>query len=531
MAKWVRRGVCLAAFAFLLAFSASLLRVRAQEKRIEFFYENVCASCEGDADFFLLLDSCLTEKEREALADEVVSYNIFMDSCREYYRERAEALEIPPGTSMPVLIADGRWVSGYDGMEELLKAAAKGSGDGLRPDGNASDALEADGDDNLRREQENTDTRTASEGYDTEAFLERLGRELAEDREAALLFTTQACEDCDRAKEWLARQQEQNGKTILEYNIISEPCVDFLKSMFREYGVEEQNQKVPVLFYGEKAAVGAGEICKLEADQIWSEEGKEQLQEYVERAGEGVKTAQSKEGDASYGLLTLAGAGLLAGFNPCSISMLLMLLSIFVAEKASVWKNGLLYLGGKYIAYFSLGLVIYTSAAGLDAHLLEGVQRILDVILAALFFAAGALYLVDAMRIRRQEYGKIRTQLPVGMRRWNHGLIRRASAYKGVWKPLLILGLGMAISVGEFFCTGQIYMASISYLLKSRASGVWLYLLIYTTAMSIPAFLMLLLIQRTRNTDIVSDFMLRHMGAVKMVSALLFLGFAVWFLF
>lgn len=73
-------------------------------------------------------------------------------------------------------------------------------------------------------------------------------------------------------------------------------------------------------------------------------------------------------------------------------------------------------------------------------------------------------------------------------------------------------------------------MASITYLLKEQVGGVWLYFLVYVTAMSFPALVMLMIIQRTRNTEHISEFMLRHLGAVKIFNGLLFLAFAVYFL-
>lgn len=97
-------------------------------------------------------------------------------------------------------------------------------------------------------------------------------------------------------------------------------------------------------------------------------------------------------------------------------------------------------------------------------------------------------------------------------------------------QPLMILVLGVVISFGEFFCTGQIYMASITYLLKDQAKAAILPFLVYTTAMSIPAVIMILLIQRTRNTNAVSDFMFRHLGLIKIFNAGLFFIFALYFL-
>lgn len=527
MKKKSRRYLC--GFFLLLALlcleAGGMIKLQAQgtdEIEIEFYYENVCASCEGDSAFFKLYQECLTQEEKEVFRGKAASYNIFLDSCKERYQKRREALGIPEGTELPVLVIAGRWVSGLDKMEELLHEVAANAVEGSKGTAGAVQGIgEAGG------EVEAGDTKDAKE---TALLVERLEAELeAGELPTVLLFTTESCEDCERVKEWLERQ-EDGKRAVLECNIIREPWVDFLKSMFLEYGIEEGKQKVPALFYGDHAWTSAEDILALEKEEWEDPKENDRLLFHIQRVGKRMESGQETGTGNGQNLWTLAGAGLLAGLNPCSISMLLMLLSMVVAEKASVWKNGLLYLGGKYAAYSAIGMAIYVSAAELDAHLLSRAGYILNGALVFLFVAAGVLYLVDAVRVFHQEYGEVRTQLPTGMRKWNHRLIRRVGNYTGMLKPLLVLGLGMAISVGEFFCTGQIYMASITYLLKDQVRGVWPYFLAYVTAMSLPAFLMLMVIQKTRNTEHVSEFMLRHLGAVKIFNALLFFGYAIYFL-
>ncbi len=537
LTKKGRLGVAAGLFLVLAGMLSLVFGFRAQgaePEQIEYYYENVCASCDGTEDFYSMLQERLSKEEQKALQGKTAAYNVFLDSCREQYEERVRKLGIPEGTSLPVLIVGDRWVSGLEQMEELLREAAGKAADHSGPaeGGLPGEEQQADGS-GEKKESKNSDLQRVGEhaADQKEADLAKcMETELESQEPALLLFTTESCEDCEKVKEWLAEQKELTGGRVLEYNIVKEPCLNILKGMFREYGLGEQDQKVPALFYGNGAATGAEAIFRLDGESLWEEGGNQKLLSSIRT----VKQQLPEEEEAAAGgqnLLTLAGAGLLAGLNPCSISMLLMLLSMVVAEKASVWKNGLLYLTGKYAAYVTIGMAIYTSAANLDGLILQDAGNILNGILVLLFGAAGILYLADAVRVFRQEYGKIRTQLPAGLRKWNHGLIRRVGNYSGILKPLLILGLGMAISVGEFFCTGQIYMASITYLLKDQVAIVWVYFLVYVTAMSLPAFLMLIIIQRTRNTELISEFMLRHMGAVKIFNALLFLGYAVYFVF
>ena len=55
-------------------------------------------------------------------------------------------------------------------------------------------------------------------------------------------------------------------------------------------------------------------------------------------------------------------------------------------------------------------------------------------------------------------------------------------------------------------------------------------LMVYVTAMSIPAVVILVVIAKTKGTGRVSDFMLKHMGAIKLLNCLLFLFYAAYFL-
>lgn len=114
MWKWL--PVLLAAAVFILTACGA----EKEPVQIAFYYENVCASCEGDADFYALYNKCVSPEEKEKLNVEISTYNVFMDSCRELYDKEAERLGIPQGTSLPVLVIGDQWFDGYERMEEAL---------------------------------------------------------------------------------------------------------------------------------------------------------------------------------------------------------------------------------------------------------------------------------------------------------------------------------------------------------------------------------------------------------------------------
>lgn len=484
----------------------------AEPIEVSYYYEEVCASCDGTKEFYELYNRVFSPEDKKTFEAKISTYNVFMDSCRTQYEEVKEKLQIPAGTSLPVLVIEGEWISGHENMEAQMRDLLMNREIAVDEPKEISSAQA---------------TGSAEEESDrNNAFWLELYTSIEDAKlPAVVLFSTNNCEDCQFVKNWFS--EHELSVQLIEYNIIENDCINELKSVFTQYGVPEEKQKVPAVFFGEKYLIGKDEIPTIEQVMAQKNTKNTALLNMMKDA-EVVRAAN--DGTDSMNLWTLAAAGLLAGFNPCSISMLLMLMSLLLSEKASVWKNGLLYLIGKYAAYISIGVVIFATASQISSQTMEKVGSVMNLAMGILFAIASVLYIIDAVRVYRQDYGKIKMQLPVGLRRMNHNLIKKVSAAGGLMQPLMILALGIVISFGEFFCTGQIYMASITYLLKDQVKAAIFPFLVYTTAMSIPAVIMILLIQRTRNTEAVSDFMFRHLGAIKIFNAVLFALFALYFL-
>lgn len=501
--------IVFACFLCILLFAQTVMA--AEPVSIAYYYEEVCASCDGTKEFFELYNRAISSEDKKLFQSEISTYNVFMDSCREQYEEVKRELEIPSEISLPVLVIGDQWISGHENMEAQIR-------DILVGDRTAETVIIEE----TGITVESTKTDSANEEFWSNLETKIKNAQMP----VVLLFSTNGCEDCNSVKTWFSAQEM--SLQILEYNIIEEECLDELKAVFRQYQVPEEKQKVPAVFYGDQYLIGKEEIPTIGEKNIQKDRENQTLAKMLDAARKVQEkgTADSEE----MNLLTLAAAGLLAGFNPCSISMLLMLLSLLLSEKASIWKSGLLYLIGKYAAYISIGVVIFATASQISDQTMEKVGSVMNLLMGILFAIAAVFYIIDAVRVYRQDYGNIKTQLPVGLRRMNHNLIKKVSSAGGVMQPLMILVLGIVISFGEFFCTGQIYMASITYMLKDQMKAAILPFLVYTTAMSIPAVIMILLIQRTRNTDAVSDFMFRHLGVIKVFNAVLFLLFAVYFL-
>ena len=82
--------------------------------------------------------------------------------------------------------------------------------------------------------------------------------------------------------------------------------------------------------------------------------------------------------------------------------------------------------------------------------------------------------------------------------------------------------LGMVISAGEFLCTGQVYLATIIYLLQTGSSftlKALMYLVVYSFAFIIPAAVALVIINHTRKLMGLSESLRSHLPLIKLLTA------------
>ena len=492
---------------FAVVLTGSLAKAEKKTHTIWFFFENVCASCHEEENFYDLFNRCVTTEEKASISYDIRTYNVFRSADEDVYEKALkESGKEKADVTLPVLYIDGKWLSGYDKIEQELHSVLFGE----------ETAIEVS--------EKNTEKNKATEENPEWSLpvIEAEGKE-----PAVLLFTTYSCNDCEEIKEYLKELQGQESFALTEVNVAEGENIRLFKELLRTFGRNQDDGKVPAVFAGEAVLLGKDEIRENLPELL------EKGEAPYEKLKEKLNSLESGESVTAASLATLFGAGLLAGFNPCSISMLLMLFSILITTRASVLKNGILYLIGKYMTYLGLGLGICFAASRVDQNLLGRFGQILNGILVLLFLFVAVMNFVDFLNVRKAEYGKVRMQLPKKLRHLNHQMLKKASHMEGAFLGILILGLGIAVSLGEFFCTGQIYMASILYLLRN-AREQWLSLLgtlmVYVTAMSIPAVVILAVIARTKGTGRVSDFMLKHMGAIKLLNGLLFLFYAAYFL-
>jgi len=338
-----------------------------------------------------------------------------------------------------------------------------------------------------------------------------------------VVFVTTTCAPCIRTVDFIDALNAQypldsGGFTKVDRRIINvdeQDGAETAQRFFDAYSVPQADRHTPILFYTSGYMLG---------DQVIT-----QNLEMLIRAG-ALQNFREPEAKPSISLNfpLIFSAGLLGGVNPCSISMVLMLLSLLASKRSQIVKAGISYIISKLITYLFLGLVLFKSLQALDSSAFHFALNAAKWAAAALAIWLCVFNVLDFFNARRERYGKIRVQLPRGLRAFNNNLIKRAaSGGERTMIPLIFL-LGVIVSAGEFLCTGQVYLATILYVLRSGGISAVPAFLTYVTAMIIPMSILLFLFTRGKRLLEMSEFARRNMPVIKIANAVLFLAFAVY---
>ena len=102
-------------------FAGSPVKAEQKTHTIWFFFENVCASCHEEDDFYDLFNRCVTAEEKASIFYDIRTYNVFKSADEAVFEETLkENGKVKTDVTLPVLYIDGQWLSGYDKIEKEL---------------------------------------------------------------------------------------------------------------------------------------------------------------------------------------------------------------------------------------------------------------------------------------------------------------------------------------------------------------------------------------------------------------------------
>ena len=299
----------------------------------------------------------------------------------------------------------------------------------------------------------------------------------------------------------------ENEKTFWEISVLHEVPFDSIKT-------------IPAIFVGNDYLINKEDIIEKSKDLI-----KLKLYEEIEEKIE----VQSNDKisilkDFNFNKLTVFIAGIFDGINPCAISIMLFFITYIIANNS---KSNILYIGlsfciGTFIAYLGIGIGLFKFIYAIGAVKYLGLAFYIGLTLLSLFLAI--LNISDYIAIKKGNYSEIKNQLSSPAKKRIHNLLKKASGSKTIYLTAFISAF--IVSILEFFCTGQIYLPMITYMinLELNQANNYLLLVLYNLGFILPLAVITLLIYYGKKVIDISQLLVDKLSLIKLTGALFFIG-------
>ncbi len=227
---------------------------------------------------------------------------------------------------------------------------------------------------------------------------------------------------------------------------------------------------------------------------------------------------------------TVLGAGLVDGVNPCAFATIIFFVSFLTFagfRRREIFLVGIMFMLAVFIAYFAIGIGIFNFLYQLEGFII--ISNVVFYLILVLAISLGGLSLYDYIQYKKTgDSTRIILQLPFNIKRMIHKTIRERMDRERYSTKIRLGAIafvsGLIISVLESVCTGQIYLPTIVFVLKMphRKVAAVVYLFIYNLMFILPLGIILGLTLIGTKTNIFADFASKHLGIVKLLTALLF---------
>lgn len=351
-------------------------------------------------------------------------------------------------------------------------------------------------------------------------------------------FSKAGCSVCARVNDYLDTVQGLYPQLIItEFPIEEEESKALSEWLGQRYGVpEEKRLSTPTVFVGQDYLVGS--------DEVTVENLRAVLDKYVSSGAEATwaevlandfDPEQSGrtivERFRSFGALTVVGAGLLDGLNPCAFATIVFFISYlaFMGRKGrEVLAVGGAFALGVFLTYLLVGLGMLKVLEQLP--FLTTLGRWLYGVTALFCLGLAVFTFLDYRKARRGQHQAMTLRIPLRLRKRINRVIREGAQARAFVPVALVTGF--VVSIIELACTGQVYLPTIIFVMgvPEMQGKAFLYLLLYNLAFILPLVVVFALAYFGTTSEQLGMFINRRTATIKLGTALLFLVLAGWLL-
>ena len=354
-----------------------------------------------------------------------------------------------------------------------------------------------------------------------------------------IMFHSPSCHRCIQVKQEIMPdiEKEFKDKIIFEYRDVSQ--LDNYKILL---GLLQQNPggikfQVPLFYLGGKFLTAKGQL-------------RDNLRNFLTVGIERKSTLRLNSVDLvayfkTFVPAAVVFAGLSDGINPCAFTVIVFFISFLALQgyrKRELILIGLTFIFAVFLTYLSIGLGVFNffyRFAGFWA-----VTHLLNIIIGILSIMFGVLSIYDFIKFKKSGSTEgLILQLPKPIKERIHKVVgffyRKSFQEKQEkTKPALTrllfsaLATGFLVSLLEAVCTGQVYLPTISFVLKSttfkfQALG---YLLLYNIMFIVPLIVIFVLALLGISSQQFSSFLKKRLGLIKILMGILFFGLGAYLL-
>jgi len=224
-------------------------------------------------------------------------------------------------------------------------------------------------------------------------------------------------------------------------------------------------------------------------------------------------------------------AGLIDGMNPCAFAVIVFLIAYLtmVNKKniTEVFWTGIMFIAGVFCLYFLVGIGLLEI---LNIFVGKSISKIIYFIMGIITLILSYYSFSDYFAIKSLQNGKnakVVLQLPQSLRWKIYNIVEKLSKRKYI----VIIGffLGFIISLLEFFCTGQIYLPTLMYIIKTAKIQikVLFYLFIYCLMFVLPLIVIFLSLLFGLRSETIEEYGRKHIRTVKLITGFVFVLLSV----
>lgn len=340
-----------------------------------------------------------------------------------------------------------------------------------------------------------------------------------------LFFYNPGCHECDRVREDIeALKRRFPGVLVTEYNIRETPAVLLNEALSSRFSVDPALRQVtPSVFLQEGALVKSEITRPALTDLVRRTLRVGETDSWYNTADSDLEAARDTVENrfAAFGLIGVFLAGLLDGINPCAFATIIFLLSYLQVTRRSsteILAVGGAFILGVFLTYFALGLGLVEVVGKLNSFRIAG--RILNLFLAGACLWVAWMSFRDARLARKGELSGMTLQLPGFLKERIRTVIRTGARSRRFVVAAFLSAI--VISVLELACTGQVYLPTIVYAMKSGAGKAVWFLLLYNVAFILPLVVVFILAWRGLKSDALIRYQVKHTATVKTAMGWLF---------